>query len=313
MLRLLGSKSFINISALRYSTTIAIETNQRSLSSILTSNSSKTKLNKDFINKIKNLPVKINTNYLDLSTLDRLNLCSNDFLIDLLHNLDTYGIKDKHLTNILKSHDDWSLLTKNKLSQTFQMFRELAFTSDIYLELISRNQQLIQMDKRKLEVRLHDFKYFFTNKQMDKLLLKTPDLLTCNFDNFTYKFTYLFVLMGIDQEEQCKTNVYDHNIDHIRQRHLFLQRSAYFDKPNKKGISKVVNPKFKDIVDSNLKEYLRICTNDIFDLQQFQTFCDYLKEENFEDELLGQRIGSSLQKKIIYNVKQSKYENREYY
>jgi hypothetical protein len=264
-----------------------------------------------FVEKLQSLPVKINTNQLDLATLDRLNLCSNDFLVDILQNLNTYGIKDVHLTNTLKSYDDWTVLTRDQLSQMFQMFRELAFTSEIYLEVISRNPKLISIEKRTLEVRLNDFKLFFTNKQLDRLLVRTPDLLTCNFDSFDYKFNYLFTLMGSSQDEQSRTNVYNHSIEHIRSRHLFLKRSGFFDKPNKKGISKVKNPKLKEIMDTNLNEYLRVCTNNLFDSKQFETFCDYLREEDLEDELLGNRIGRKLQKKIIQNVKQSQYENYE--
>lgn len=280
--------------------------------SILTrADSSKLKLNISFIEKLQSLPVKINTNQLDLATLDRLNLCSNEFLADLLHNLNTYGIRDTHLTNTLKSYDDWTILTRDQLSQMFQMLRELAFTSEIYLEIFSRNPKLISTEKRVLELRLNDFKFFFTNKQLDRLLVRTPDLLTCNFDHFDYKFNYLFTLMGVSQDEQSRTNVYNHSLEHIRSRHLFLMRSGFFDKPNKKGISKVKNPKLKEIMDTNLNEYLRVCTNNLFDSKQFETFCDYLREEDFEDELLGNRIGKYLQKKIIHNVKQSKYEKYE--
>ena len=275
---------------------------------LTTTKNSKLKLNKDFVTKIRQLPVKIKTNLLDLNTLSRLNLCSNDFLANLLQNLDKYGIHDKHLTNTLNMYDDWTLLSNEKLNQMFEMFRDLSFTQDVYLELFSRNPDLIKQDQRKIEVRLNEFKYFFTNKQLNKLLIKSPHLLTCNFDQFTYKFTYLFVLMGMSQDEQSRTNVFNHTIEHIRQRHLFLSRSGFFDKPNKKGLSKVVNPKLKDIMDTHVKEYLRLCTRNLFTLEDYDTFCAYLNEENFDDELLGQRIGSSLQKKIIYNIKQSKYE-----
>lgn len=282
--------------------------NSSSITSFLTQNSSKPKLTSSFVEKIQSLPIKINTNHLDLATLDRMNLCSNEFLAELLLSLDTYGIRDTHLTNTLKSHDDWSVLTRERLSLVFQMFRDLSFTSDVYIELITRNPKLISIEQRSIETRLNEFKLFFTNKQVDRLLVRTPDLLTCNFDSFDYKFNYLFTLMGASQDEQSRTNVYCHSLEHIRCRHLFLVRAGFFDKPNKKGISKVTNPKLKEIMDTNLKEYLRICTNSLFDSKQFDTFCDYLSRENVEDELLGNRVGRSLQNKIISNVKQSKYE-----
>jgi hypothetical protein len=158
------------------------------------------------------------------------------------------------------------------------------------------------MEKRDISIRLDDLKEFFTNKQLDQVLVNSSSLLSDNLVNIRYKFSYVYTLMGIKQDEMCRTFLFNHPIEHIRERHLFLERSLFYDKPNKKGMSKVLNPTLNHIVDSNLKEFLRICTKNTFNELDYYTFCEYLKRESFENELLAQYIAKSLKREIINNV-----------
>jgi hypothetical protein len=269
-------------------------------------NISSNQINKDITEKLNLL--KVNSNYFDINTIKRLQLCSVDFLSDIINNFKIMGIKEKQIANMFKIHDDWSLLNKQNLNEKCQMFRELTFPSEIYLEIISKNPLLLFIDKRTLKIRLNDLKSFFTKKHIDKLIVRSPNLLTDNFDNFHYKFTYVFTLMGIEQNEMCKSNVFNYSIDYLRQRHLFLYRSGFYIKPNKKNITHIDNPKIYLIFDTDLKEYLRICTHNLFSVKDYETFCNYLKKEKFDDELLGNRIGSILEKQIIKNIRQENIE-----
>ncbi|CAF0709198.1 unnamed protein product [Brachionus calyciflorus] len=256
--------------------------------------------------KLNKLPIKINTNLLDVNTLNRLGVCSNDYLENLVQNLSLYGIRDKYLCDTLRVYEDWGDLTKEKIEYVWCLFRELSLSNDIYASSLSRNPSIIEIDKKFLQVRLDEFKEFFTKKNLDRLLVRTPELLTGNFDLFRYKFTYCFALMGIEQDEMSSSNYFSHQIEHIRARHLFLNRSGFFDSPYKKGHSKLINSKLSHIVDTNLKEYLRLCTNNLFEVDDFNVFCDYLKKENFDNELLGLRIGKLLRNQILDSIKYQK-------
>ena len=96
----------------------------------------------------------------------------------------------------------------------------------------------------------------------------------------------------------CKSQVFDRSIDFMRERHLFLERSGFYDKPNKKGITKIENPKLAKIMDTGLKMFLRECSNNVFIEEDYKTFCEYLAEENFDDELLGNMKKSHVKKGI---------------
>lgn len=266
---------------------------------------------KQTINRLsdsRKFPVKIETKYLDRKTIGRISLCSDDFLMNLVKNLSDHGIRDKQLVNTLKTHDDWSLLTRDKINELCEIFRSLSMKPEVFSHLISLNQSFIYTNnlKAKLENRLLDLKDFFTKKQVEFALIKSPYILIDNLDNFRYKFTYIYVLMGIKQDEMCHSGVFNYSIDYIRERHLFLSRSGFYDKPNKKNLTKVENPLLRIIMDSEINEYLRICTKSKFNKTDYDTFCEYLKEEDFDSELLGYHIGRSLQNQIVKSIRTDK-------
>lgn len=265
-------------------------------------------LNMQEVSKIKEklsiLPIKLNTNLLDLRTLSRLGACNVKFLENVVTNLNTFGIKDKYLCDTLRTHENWENLTKENIENAWNIFRECALNSQIFCTLLSNNPKIIEIDRKYLNQRLNEFKIFFTRKHLEMLLVRSPDLLTTNIDLFTYKFDYLFALMGIDQKEMSSSSVFSYPMEHIRQRHLFLERSGFYEKPNKKIQHK--NPKLSFIMDLNLKQYLKICSQDIFTVDDYDAFCDYLSQENFDNELLGQRIGKNMKNQILESIKYQK-------
>lgn len=127
---------------------------------------------------------KININYLDSSTLKRLSVCSPSFLSNLASDLETFGIRDKQMARILKNYDDWSELNHANLNASCDMFRKMAFSPELYLEMISTRQELLSIQPKALSQRLHELKHFFTKKHLDKLLFRSPSLIVDNFDSF---------------------------------------------------------------------------------------------------------------------------------
>ncbi len=134
---------------------------------------------------LDNLSVlNVNVKLLNKSTLERLELCSGEFLTELVNNLNTFGIRDKQVPAILKSHDDWSSLTYERLKETCQIFREFSFASDVYLEMLIKNPLLLEIERKALNDRLHDLKHFFTKKDLTNVLYRSPSVITDDFDSF---------------------------------------------------------------------------------------------------------------------------------
>jgi hypothetical protein len=82
-------------------------------------------------------------------------------------------------------------------------------------------------------------------------------------------------------------------------------------RPNKKGETKVKNAPLKDIFDTTIHNYLRMNTNNQFTVDDYETFCNYLKEENFDNELLGYNIEDFMKKEIIFQITSERKRARE--
>jgi hypothetical protein len=255
------------------------------------------------VEKLKkmSLKTKLKTNHFNPGTIVRMGQCSPVFLETLLNNLNHYGIQDKYVAKTLTLHEDWSKLSRENLSKAVALLRKISFlNADLFPILFSNDNSLLNMNEKQLSTRIDILKNFFTKNQLNKILVKCPMLLSYNLDGIRYKYYYVYIKMGIDQEEMSLTGLFNHSMDHIRQRHLFLERSGFYKLNNCN--TNVINPRLYSILDSNIKEYLRVCTKDEFIQDDYNTFCDYLKEENFESEMLGHRLCKSFRNLIINNI-----------
>jgi hypothetical protein len=264
---------------------------------------------KSNIAKINSLSLKIRTDYLTPEVINRLAACPTEFVVDLITNLTDYGFLNRELATVLRTYDDWSVLTRKQLANSNETFRGLSLNTELFRSVFAGNPNILNADLKFLSWRLHDLKYYLTNRHLELVLPKSPHILTDNFNNFRYKFVYLYILMGVRQKEMCASYVFNHNIKHIRERHLFLTRALFYDTPTKKGATRVENPKLSAIMDTPVSEFLKRCTQGMFDEQDYQVFCDYLSEEFFENELLGNKIDKTLRNQILEAIKEERHLN----
>lgn len=238
------------------------------------------------------------------STQTRLKLININDLNKIIESLQTYGIESNRIVETLQNYDDWSVLTDENLNIKFQFFSQLKLKPPTKIYLISRNKEIFNINDETLKHNLNQLKNYFTSAQLESILTKSPTLLTINdFYAFQYKFSYLYCIMGINQKQMHTTFVFNHSIDHIRQRHLFLSRAGLYDKPNKKHETKVKNPLLADIVDTTDEKYLKNACKDLFTIDDYNTFCDYLKYEDFEDELLGYNTDNVIKETVLKELK----------
>jgi hypothetical protein len=256
----------------------------------------------------------IKISQIDSVTLKRISEADNDLVVNIVKSLNDNGMNAPRVLETLANHENWMLLNQQNVAKKFELLRHCGLPADISEHLIAKNPEIMDIDKAaKIKTNLKELKHFLSRQQLTTLITKSPKLTTASeLNSFIYKFTYMYVLMGIKQDEMCSSFVFNHDIEHIRQRHLFLSRSGFYDKPDKRNITKVKNPKLIEIVDSKIKGYLKLCTNDLFDEYDYQTFCDYLDKEDFTDELLGFNIGKNLRDGIIDQLRINKeLDNKE--
>lgn len=237
----------------------------------------------------------------------RLKESNQDIIENIVKNLSDFGAPWQRIIEIIQNYDDLSLfIDRQYLWNRIEIIQSLNISSDLHFHIISRNTEMMTISSNSLLSQFKSLKEFFSTKNLNSLLVKSPAILTNNMDSIRYKFSYLYFLMGIKQNEMCATFVFNHSIDRIRERHLFLERAGLFDKPNKKGISKVKNPFLIDIVDTNVEAFLKKATKGLFTVEDYESFCDYLQDEDFTDELLGYNTGRGMRDTILKEIRMEK-------
>jgi hypothetical protein len=257
----------------------------------------------------KSLSLNIRTDYMTPEVINRLAACPTNFVAELIADLTDYGFVGRDLALVLRTYDDWSVLTRAQLATTIEIFRALSLDSDMFRAVFGGNSSIVNTDLRALSIRLNVLKNYLTNRHLRNVLPKSPQLLTDSFDSFRYKFVYMYVLMGVRQNDMCASYVFNHSMRHIRERHLFLARALLYDRPSKKGDTRVENPKLNAIMDLPLGEYLKRCTNSAFDADDYHAFCEYLSAEFVDNELLGNRLEKGLRDQIMDAIKHEKHVN----
>lgn len=239
-------------------------------------------------------------------THQRIKQMNEDFVLNSVKNLHDYGLPWQRIVDALENHEDWSKFSRDIIAERMDVLRNLRIPSETHYYIIARNPAFMNLDHKTLHYMIEQLKVFFSQKQLSKLLTKNSNLLTGNLEVFKYKFYYVFFLMGIKQPEMVSTFLFHHPIKHIRERHLFLARSGLYDKPNKKNETKIKNPFLIDIIDTKLDTYLEKCCKNLFDKDDFEAFCSYLKEENFDNELLGYNIGKGMENSLLKDIQTGK-------
>jgi hypothetical protein len=190
-----------------------------------------TELNKDGI-ILNDMLAKynLNLNKFNKKTQERLNRLQVENVISIVKNLNDFGVDWPRIIETLENYEDYSVFDRDYMKERYEVFRNLKLSAPLINFIIARNEQIMHLNEATIS---HNYKCifrYFSNTQLDILLMKSPILLTGDLFSFQYKFTYVYTLMNLKQDEMCTSYFFNRTIDHIRARHLFLSRSCYFDR-----------------------------------------------------------------------------------
>ncbi|XP_062409982.1 transcription termination factor 4, mitochondrial [Sardina pilchardus] len=99
-------------------------------------------------------------------------------------------------------------------------------------------------------------KCLFTAQQMRDILRDTPEVVEEDLNELEHKFQYAYFRMGVKQAEMVKAKLFKVSMEELRCRHCFLERRGFYQTPDKKGQTLIINPKLKDILSATEDVYL---------------------------------------------------------
>ncbi|XP_019618142.1 PREDICTED: transcription termination factor 4, mitochondrial-like [Branchiostoma belcheri] len=121
----------------------------------------------------------------------------------------------------------------------------------------------------------------FKSAQVQTILTTTPVVLLASPEHAELLFQYAFFAMGATREDMVRAFLFRHTWEHIRSRHMFLERRGMYQPPDKKGKTKDPNPPLRDILATTTKDFL---TQVAFaSYEEYATFEALLEQEEETD------------------------------
>uniref|UniRef100_A0A336LZM4 CSON008622 protein n=1 Tax=Culicoides sonorensis TaxID=179676 RepID=A0A336LZM4_CULSO len=185
-----------------------------------------------------------------------------------------------------------------------EAWRACQFGERRFQDLITKHPALIQHgNEKKLTRRMGFLQSFVTTpKNVWRIMMSSPEVAIEPEPIIEAKFKYLMEEMLLEVPEIVDSDVFSHTLEHIKMRHIFLDRLGMYKYRNpKKDIrhEKRTNPKLSQIVDTSDKRFAcKIC---YVTLEEYEIFKVLIKrewqrkeihdeDENFDDLRIDQGI-----------------------
>ncbi|KAI1882999.1 hypothetical protein AGOR_G00240710 [Albula goreensis] len=125
-------------------------------------------------------------------------------------------------------------------------------------------------------------KCLLSAQQVTDVLRDSPAIVLEDTSRLEYRFQYAYFRMGIQQEEMVKSGLFRVSTEEVRCRHSFLERRGLYQTPDKKGQTRIANPKLKDfltIPEDSLLSQVALATQ-----EEFEVFRKLMEREVQEEE-----------------------------
>lgn len=186
-----------------------------------------------------------------------------------------------------------SLLTQqpDHIVQTLECWRSTQFGDQRVLDLLERYPELFDLrDERMLLQRLAFLKlYAATSKNVWRLFMNSPNLITEREPLIKAKIEYVQTTMRAELADAVKSTVFAHHMDSIQTRHTFLDRLGLFKPRSPKANPKDPNPnpRMHQIFDTADKEFAaKVCGVSLEEWEVFQALfaVELEKEKRMDNE-----------------------------
>ncbi|KAJ8357426.1 hypothetical protein SKAU_G00202200 [Synaphobranchus kaupii] len=170
------------------------------------------------------------------------------------------------------------------LQQRVDNLRKLGLVEGGLQRAVRRYPQLLTMPIKRVNgvSRFLRDRCHLTTQQVAGVLRDSPAVVLEDMDRLEYKFQYAYFRMGIGQAEMVKSGLFRVSLEEVRCRHGFLERRGLYQTPDKKGQTRIVNPKLKDflaIPEDAFLSKVAVATG-----EEFEVFRKLMEREIQEEE-----------------------------
>ncbi|KAL1462539.1 hypothetical protein WDU94_014368 [Cyamophila willieti] len=214
------------------------------------------------------------------------NEISSTELKNTIEVLQSYQFSVNDITDVFKSAADVCTIQKNDLIDTLETWLTIQFSLDSLIDLLSSQPILLKIDKEDIVERIPTYLLIFNNNR-NKLVLFLkicPEVMYENFEDIVEKYNYIRHKMEIKPKEFLNSRVLIHDLNFIKTRHIFLERSGQYHYRTKdmSPIQSLGNPTMNSIFDTSDKMFSEKIAK--LSLLEYETFCSYFTQELAEED-----------------------------
>ncbi|XP_018608841.2 transcription termination factor 4, mitochondrial [Scleropages formosus] len=214
-----------------------------------------------------------------------MHLCGVSTLISL-------GMRPSNILKILQKCPDLCRVKGVQMQQRVDNLRKLGLVEGSLQRVISYYPKLLTLTPKKVNVvcRFLQEKCLFTTQQVTEILRNFPATMVEDFEQLEYKFQYAYFRMGLRQAEMLQSGLFRVSLVDLHYRHSFLERRGQYQTPDKKGQTRIVNPRPKDVIGGSEYAFLSQvakATQEEFRVFQKLILREQEEEEQQEEELSG--------------------------
>uniref|UniRef100_A0A182NUV9 Uncharacterized protein n=1 Tax=Anopheles dirus TaxID=7168 RepID=A0A182NUV9_9DIPT len=200
--------------------------------------------------------------------------------------LTTEGLEAQKLLSIIGGHPDLLVRPAEKIAESLHCWRSCQFGDANMKVLVSAHPYFLDFTNHgHLAQRvafLHS--HFETRKNVFRLFLNAPNLLVDDQHEMMAKITFLMQTARHEVLEVVKSCAFSHELEHLRCRHMFLERLGLF-KPRSLKVEKGTptgNPALHQITDTSDKRFaVKVA---YVTLEEYEVFQELYRRELEHDE-----------------------------
>lgn len=200
------------------------------------------------------------------------------------------GLGLRGISRLIERCPDIYCVKPSEIEKRIKNLRTLKLQGTVLQKTISNTPTLLLMSDSDLNTTA---KFLvncldFTMAELPQLFLTSSRVLLDPHEATEEKFQYIFFSMGYKKQDMLvKHGVMQHGLDHIRTRHLFLERRGQYQRPDKFGNTTIKNPKIKPMLCSSSAYFCKevaLCKLDEFLLFKKVLMAeDRIRKEEEED------------------------------
>lgn len=199
--------------------------------------------------------------------------------------LQSYKFSVNDISDILKAAPDLCSIETNEIIATLEAWLTCQFITDKLIDMLCVQPVLLKIDKELIPERIPTYLLIFNNNR-NKLILflkLCPEVMYENFDDIIEKYNYIRHTMGLKPKELLNSRVLCSDLNFIKTRHTFLDRSGQFQYKTKDiPEEQLQNPTLNSIFDTTDRMFAEKIAK--MSVKEYETFSSYYAQELAEED-----------------------------